>query len=303
MDNSSTQKLLYLFNILADGEKTKKDIIKEFENANITLCRSLINKYVKQYQQYGIDIKNKVNNKRENVYYINDTTPTLDFTREELNVISDVKKLLIAQKNYNRIRKIMCLFYKLAKYIKDIDMQREFVDFGYYSTLNWFLVRQLEKHCQNKDVIALDYVVPRGECMNVLIHADSLKISGWSQRLYLHGVFKDSKHFSHLPVDRIFIIKNVITKAKRFDISTNMLSYTVSKKLYQATPIDLQEKVVKETKNEITLERPVDDDFYIIQRLLSFCPEIYNISDERIKTLFREKLEILRTSYGDEFDK
>ena len=36
---------------------------------------------------------------------------------EELSILSDIKKLLITQKNYNHIRKTMRLFYKIAKYV------------------------------------------------------------------------------------------------------------------------------------------------------------------------------------------
>jgi len=303
MDNSSSYKLLYLLNLLADGEHTKSDIIEEFRRANISVGRSLINKYIEQCDQHGIEIESKINAKRENVYFLKKTEPCLNFTREELDVISDVKKLLIAQKNYTRIRKTMRLFYKLSKYIKDNDIQREFIDFGYYSTVNWFLVNQLEKHCKNKDLIELEYILPRGECMNIILHADCLKVSSWSQRLYLHGVFQGSKHFSHLPVDRIFMVKNVINKAQSFEISSNILTYTVSKSLYKQMPPDSEEKIIEETEDKLIVERRIDDDFYLIQRLLSFCPEIYHISDERIRTLFREKLEILKTSYGDGFDR
>lgn len=289
--------------MLQEGEYTKNEIIERFASVGIQVTRPLIIRYIEQFQNYGVKVCHRVNEHRQKVYYINKADTNLEFTREEMDAISDAKKLLIAQKNYDRIRKTMRLFYKLAKCMKDKDMLREFVDFGYYSTVNWYLVKQLEKHCKQKDVIALRYIVPQGECRIITIHADALKVSNWSQRLYLHGVFEGSKHFSHLPVDRIFMIKNVVKRSKRFDIVTNMLTYVVSKKLYEKMYVDAREKIVETNGDKVTIERPIDDDFYLIQRLLSFCPEIYYISDERIKTLFKEKLEILKASYDDTIDR
>ena len=67
-------------------------------------------------------------------------------------------------------------------------------------------------------------------------------------------------------------------------------------------PADLQEKVIEETNDRITLQRPIDDDFYIIQRLLSFCPEIYYISDERIIYIIRIICIILYYKYFSTVD-
>ena len=47
----------------------------------------------------------------------------------------------------------------------------------------------------------------------------------------------------------------------------------------------------------------LETNFYIIQRLMSFCPDLYYISDENIKNKVKEKLSILKASYDKEFDK
>lgn len=303
MDKTSTQKILQLLNILSCKEYTKNEIIEEFKKADMPIAKSLINKYIEQCNQNGFEIKSKVNNKRENVYYIEKEETALELSDEELDVISDVKKLLVLQKDYNKIRKTMHLFYEISKYIEDKDVQREFIDFGYYSTLNWFLVKQLEKHCEEKNLITFEYILPQGACKLITMHADSLKVSEWSQRLYLHGVFEGGRHFSHLPVDRIFAIKSVEQKAKRLDMSTENLVYTVSKEAYEKAYQDKKEEIIGEDGEKVTIERPADDEFYLIQRLLSFCPDLYYVSNSRIKDLFKEKLETLKTLYDDGIDR
>lgn len=299
MTETSSYKLLYLLSVLDDGECTKNQIVEKFKKNNIPITKSLITKYVEQICEYGIEIKSKINNKRENVYFIEKNDFVLEFSEDELNVISDVKKLLTSQKDYKKIRKIMCLFYKIAKYIKDKDIQREIVDFGYFSTLNWFLVQQLEEHCKEKNVINIEYILPQGECKVITIHADCLKMSNWSQRLYIHGILAGGKCFSHLPVDRIYMVKNVVEKNVAFEIKMDIIRYVVSKDAYKEVSKDDKEKIIKDDGLNVTIERINDDEFYLIQRLLSFCPEIYYISCERIKMLLQEKLETLKALYGN----
>ena len=59
---------------------------------------------------------------------------------------------------------------------------------------------------------------------------------------------------------------------------------------------------MKNTRDEVMKLRPIDDVFYIIQRLLCFCPYIYYISDENIKNLYKEKLELLKANYEKTID-
>ena len=303
MKASSTYKLLFLLNLIIEKDCTKNAIIEEFKNSEIKITRTLITHYIHILIQNGFNIKAKINEKREKVYYFEKENISIQLSEEELSTISKLKKLVISQKNYNRIRMMMRLFYKLAQFIDDEDIKLKLIDFGYYSTINWNLVKQLEEHCKNKSLILIDYILPYGGNKIIQISADRLGINTWSQRLYLHGVLDNAKHFSHLPVDRIFMVKKVIKENNQSNVIENNFSYTVDKKTYDKLFKDEKEKVIKIEKDKITLQRPIDDEFYIIQRLLYFCPKIYYISDERIKNLLKEKLQLIKAMYGSKIDR
>lgn len=303
MKATSAYKLLFLLNLITEKEQSKNTIIENFENSGIKITRTLITNYIQKLIQNGFKISTKINDKREKIYYLEQKETDINFSESELCAISDVKKLLIAQKNYDRIRKTMRLFYKLSRFIKDEDSKLSFIDFGYYSTINWNLVRQLEEHCKEKNVILIDYILPSGGNKIIQISADRLKINTWSQRLYLHGVLDNAKHFSHLPVDRIYMVKKIIKKNNYSNVIQNTFTYTVDKKTYDKLFLDEKEKIIKIENEKITIERPIDDEFYIVQRLLYFCPDIYYISDERIKELLREKLQLVKAMYGNKLDK
>lgn len=303
MKVSSTDKLLYLLNLLIDDDYTKAQIIEKFSENGVNIQRSLITNYIERFHKCGIDIKSKVNEKREKVYYYEKKETDLFFTKEEMQAISDAKKILISQKNYDRIRKTMRLFYKLSRYIKDEDDKLKFIDFGYYSTINWNLLRRLEWHCKNKDVVSLDYILPTGGNKTITMRADSIKTSTWSNRIHLHGLLCDRKYFMHLPIDRIYMVKEVIKEKESFSDIQNNLIYKVSKKIYEKSFVDDKEQIIETNKDVVTIKRPIDDEFYIIQRLLSFCPMIYDISNKRIKMLLKEKLELVKALYSNEIDR
>ncbi|MBR5303351.1 MAG: hypothetical protein IKU37_00820 [Candidatus Gastranaerophilales bacterium] len=298
----SAFKILFLLNLITEKEQTKKTIIKNFENSDIKITPTLITNYIHKLIESGFDIKTKINDKREKIYFIVREKTNISFSEEELFVISDLKKLLIAQKNHDRIRKTMRLFYKISQFVEDEDTKLKLIDFGYYSTINWNLVRQLEEHCEKKNLILIDYILPQGGNKLIEINADRLKISDWSQRLYLHGILENTKHFLHLPVDRIFMVKKVIKKNNKTNVIHNTFVYTVDKNMYDKMFVDEKESVLRIEEDKITLERPIDDEFYIIQRLLQFCPKIYYVSDERIRNLLKEKLLLIKAMYGGKID-
>ena len=304
MKSSSTYKLLFLLRLLLEKEYTKNEIIEEFRKIDIPITKTLITNYVHQYINNGIEVKIKTNSKREKVYYLDKIQDANIWLKEnEIEVIQDIKKLLIAQKNYDTIRKTMRLFYKIARFFNDQKELEEFINFGYYSTINWHLVSQLEKHCEEKNIITIDYILPRNGNKYITIHADSIKVGEWNDRLYLHGVLEGAKNFSHLPIDRIYMVKNVVQKNVRFDFVTNFVDYVVSKTTFEQVFRDPKEKIIETNEDKITIRRPIDDDFYIIQRLLYFCPDIFYISDERIKRLFKEKLDMVKALYDDTLER
>ena len=51
MDKTSSYKLLYLLNMLTQGECTKNQIVEQFEKINMPITKSLITKYVEQFRK------------------------------------------------------------------------------------------------------------------------------------------------------------------------------------------------------------------------------------------------------------
>ena len=299
MHATSIFKILHLLNLLLEKDCTKNDIVKDFQSIGININKPTINKYVEKLIENKISIQT-LKEKKENLYHI-EKEKDINFviTPKEMTVIESIKKLLIAQKNHNRIRKTMRIFYKFAKYIKNQETREEFIDFGYYSTINWHLVRQLEEHCKTKDILEIDYMLPNGENNFLTFHVDSVRIGDWSERLYLHGAFENAQSFSHLPIDKIFTIRKVIKKNVAHEIQTDIVEYKISNEILKEITLDAKEKIIYQDKKYTTIQRPIEDKFYLTQRLLYFCPDLYYISDENLKNSVKEKLNSIKSYYDN----
>lgn len=180
----------------------------------------------------------------------------------------------------------------------DDDSKNILIDFNYYSKINWYLADKLEEHCKNKDIIVIDYAKHGCDSMKIKIHCHSMSIGEWSDKIYLWGEVFDNGELSFLPLDKIFMIEEVLEEKVPFNIKPDTVEYKISRTLYDEIDLDEEEKLVKLTEKYAIVKRIKNNKFYLVQRLMSFCPELYYISDEEIKEEVEKKLKLLKKEYG-----
>ncbi|MBQ8476701.1 hypothetical protein IJ531_06545 [bacterium] len=295
----SSLKLLFLLNVLLRGEFSKNEIIEEFKKNNFQIQKTTVGNYIQKLKNYNIPIVVK---QIKNInYYSLDKKYKVELTQPELNAAQDVKKLILSEKNPDIIKKAMRIFYKFALFVKNKDTRRELADFGYYSKINWLLVKELENHCRSKNIITIDYIMPDNSNKYITLHANSIKPGDLSERLYLTGIFKGDNKLSQLPIDRIYTVKKVVEKNAKINIKTDILTYKISKEMFDKTGLDDNEELDYIKDNIVSIKRQIKDIFFTLQRLLYFCPDLYYISDPKIKELVKEKLYNLKDMYSNEF--
>lgn len=300
MKQETSLRILFLLNLLYKGKYSKNEIMEEFKKNGVTVRRSSINNYIEKLKEYDIPIV--VEQIKKSNYYSIKNECQLDLKTSEINASSDVKRLLISEKNEYIIKKAMRVFYKFALQTEDKGIRQELINFGYYSKINWLLVKCLREHCKKKNIIKIDYLLPNGKNRYINFHADTIRMGEWSERLYLSGFFEGDNKISQLPIDKIFMIKKVIKENVRISFETKVLTYKVGLDTYNEAQPDEKESV--QIKDNIAIiKRPADDIFFTIQRLLYFCPDLYYISDVGIKNLVQEKLYTLKDMYDDEIYK
>ncbi len=295
--NKATGQALHLLCLLSDKKCTRLEIIEEFRKHNCFISKTTVSNYIAKLIQCNIPIAFEKIGKTKK-YYINKKKIYTDFHTYEVSISQEMKNLLICEKCYQNIRMAIAIYYKFALKTKDQFKRKQLADFGYFSKINWKIVNELEEHCEQKNIIKVEYLLPKGGFMDIKIHADRLKIGDWTNRLYLTGVFEGAQKFSNLPVDRIYMVKDIVKKNVRFDLETEILTYKVTKHAFENSPYQRGEVVFGTDEGLLVVDRPLDDDFNIVQRLLHFCPDLYYISDKRIKKMVEEKLYILKESYN-----
>ena len=78
-----------------------------------------------------------------------------------------------------------------------------------------------------------------------------------------------------------------------------MLEYTVSKKDFDKLGLLENEIISNQNDDKITILSPITDEFLISQRLMEYCPNVYYISDKKIKDTVIEKLKTLEKIYEE----
>lgn len=297
MSTTRTVKILYVLWLLSENVCSKEELLSklsEYCSEHTNSC--LISSYIEILNKNGF-VVNSVKNNKSTTYHLKKKPKKLLFSDDEIELLEKIKKIIISQKDIIKIRRIMILFYKIILALDNNEHKNILIDFGYYSNINWYLVQQLEKHCLTQDVILVDYAHKIKQEMKLKLHVSHMSINEWSDKIYLWGELYDNGELSFLPVDRIFMIDKVIEKNIPFKLPVNEIEYKISRKLYKEIELDKEETLVKLTKEYATIKRNKNNKFYIAQRLLSFCPELYYISDKDIKEEVKSRLKALRSYY------
>ena len=72
-----------------------------------------------------------------------------------------------------------------SKYYKKLDytlVKEEFLHFGYFSQINWKMVLELEKHCKEKNIISIEYILPHNEIKTITMHVDKISMSDSTEK-------------------------------------------------------------------------------------------------------------------------
>lgn len=298
LQTTRVQRVLYTLYLLTKGDISIEKLIEELSKASPKEAdRTSVNSYINTLIKNNFDIEVKKENNTK-IYHLNQKAFKLNFKEDEIWLIEKIKKIIISQKNVNKIKKAMEFLYKFILLMSNCDDDKNIlIDFEYYSKINWYLVDKLEKHCKNKDVIIIDYAKHGCELTKMKIHCNSISIGEWSDKIYLWGELFDNGELSFLPADKIFMIDKVVEENVPFNIKQDDIEYKISRALYDEIDLDEEEKLVKLTEDFAIIKRNKNNKFYIVQRLMSFCPDLHYISDEEIKKEVEKRLKLLKKEY------
>ncbi|MBR1618167.1 hypothetical protein IJ670_08460 [bacterium] len=153
----SSDRILFLLNLLSRGKYSKDEILKEFKKENIEISKTTLNNYLNTIKECSLPLKS-IQEKKVHYFTLSKKNSEIVFDEAELAALQDVEKLLVLENNWENTKKALRIFYKLELNFKTREEKLPLMDFGYYSKLNWQLVKELKQHCKEKNIITIDYL-------------------------------------------------------------------------------------------------------------------------------------------------
>lgn len=301
--SSTGFRVLFLLDLLLKAPVGKDDIINELsKNPYVSnISKETVRLDLNTLKAAGFEIEN-LGKEKNYKYKINWSPIKFGITKKELRVLTQTKDAVLKLSNPDFIIKLYRLFEKISNVIEDDNTIFELLNFRYFLSIDFQILKELATLVKRKKEVVLLYNSPNSGLKEIKIKLKSLKYNG--SKLHLTGTSLNYPDNTILRVDNIVKIVKILGK---MEISAKS---TVKKTTFKITPKCLknmsllnEEKILKERKNFIEIEIKSDNDFTVVQRLLSLGNDLISIKNKEIKEKYLETLKNMLkiyTSNGEE---
>lgn len=294
-------RIISIFNMLLDGPCSDEKINEKLQEDIIgarTLSQDTIYIYINTLKALGYIITRP--SKNNNYKYILKSHPfMLNFIDEEIATLVEIRrylsnlddwKLMVkADKLYNSIIENLNLENKklFTQMLKDCLRNNE-------TGQRTHLINLIEKYCDKKRTLMVNYVSPESGEKRIQIISDKLVYENGA--FYLWG-YSELGESLYLRVDRIKEIEAVNIKTSRHDPKIFRVQYKLTgTQALIYNPAD-NETIVDKNENGVLIDAMIQSKFKFIQRILSYGSDCTIISPDNIKKEVITKLKSIINSY------
>lgn len=298
--SSTGFRVLFLLDLLLNTPLSKDEIISKLSsNPYITnISKETVRLDLNTLKAAGFEIENT--GKAQNYKYkINWSPIKIKFTKKELNVLINARNAILKLSDWEYIVNLYCLFEKISKFIKDEDEINELMDFGYFLNVDFKILKELNALTKRKKEILLLYNSPNSGKKEIAIKLKEIKYN--DSKLYLTGTSKDYPDNTILRVDNVLNIIKILKESKTGKKSPQKkMQYRIHPNAKEYLNLLGEEKILKENDTFIEIEIKSDNEFSVIQRLLSFGDDLILIKDKEIKEKYTLTLKNMLKTYEEE---
>lgn len=158
------------------------------------------------------------------------------------------------------------------------------------------LVKSLEKHCQERRLIFLNYISPRSGSKIMEIIPEKLSFD--KGILYLWCYNTQLEETQYLRVDRIKEVKVVNLEQKEYKSKAYKYTYKLTGSSALTYIPSKDENILEKTDKEVVIEANVPNKFKFIQHILSYGCDCTVLSPEDIKKEVMTKLKAMIDVYN-----
>lgn len=218
----------------------------------------------------------------------------LEISKEEIALIRRAYKKILHTVSIDFILKYDELFAKLASYMNDSEEKEELLGLSIFKSIDKGLIKDLLDDCKKNRTLKLIYINPSSYKENVKeVFAQQLAIMNESLYLYCYDFSK--KKSVTLNVSRIKSIISRIIGGNGLD--SEKISVKFLLKNSEIIDIEENEKILETTDNGFIVEGQYFNEFYAIQRILSFGADCKVLEPVEFKDKIISKLKSMRSIY------
>ncbi len=283
--SSTGFRVLYLLDLLLEAPRTKDDILNELlKNPDVSnVSYETIRLDLNTLKKAGFEIENlgKTNNYK---YKIKKDPIKFKLTKKELKVLTQTKDAILKLSRWEYILKLYKVFEKISGLIEEDEIINEIMDFRYFSGVDFEILKNLNALTKRKKTVLLLYNSPNSGTKEIQIKLKEIKYEG--SKLHLIGISENYPDNTVLRIDNIVKIIKILSKnetAKKGGLKKTV--YKIKKEAFRFMNLLSEEKVLKEGEDFIETELKSDNDFMVVQRLLSFGDNLISIKNKDINCI------------------
>ena len=298
--NSTGLRLFVLLQLLMQKDQTKAEIFEYFKNnyKNLNISTDILRLDINTLRTAGFDIV--AGEKKDNYKYSLKWNPLkINFDKNEINILNQIKTLIIQSADLDKIMDLYNLFEKISKFINDENTKERFLNFGYFHNVNFNLLRKLIAYCEKQQCIEILYNSPNSgeknislKCYKIIHDKNTNKIHLWC---FANG-YNEGK-LAYFRVENIIkISKNSIPEDIKF-ILPEKCKITLKGKSMEEYKQENGEKIIKKTKDYVKFETEILTEFHFVQRILNYGEDCIWVDNANIRKRILEKLYEIKKIY------
>ena len=279
-------RLLYILELLIQKNASKDEVL------NFVVEKAKIKNYSKETLKLDINslikagFKIKRKGARENFKYELEQTPKLlKFNKEELETLNFIKNAILEVLDYKEILEVKNFIYSNKEFFEN---NGHIFDFMGFNKVNSKIIEKAVYLIKTKTPSRIIYSSPKDGRKEFTGFLGEITIRG--EKLYL-SLYDDliQKKLS-LRLDNIKNIEETNFISKKFKNKKEGFRYKITRTYFENNPILKTENLVKIEDDFVEIENIEENEFFVIQRLLTIgkdCVKIYNekIKEKILKTL------------------
>lgn len=281
-------RLIGILEVLYKKELTRADIINWFVE------KQKIKSFSIETLKLDLNTLNKLGYKLDRIR--KNTLNYLSFNQEIKMVMLDetevifmlaIKNLAMELLDYKEIFVLKKFFKKVSKFVQD-EHKAQFNDFKFFNFVNEKIILILENAISNKKSCEILYDSPSKEKKKIEILP--LQILTRNNKFYLKCYSKTHTGIVSYRIDNIKAV-NILLKQEIFEeIKKPKERFVITKKYYDFGLLQKQENIVEENKKFLTIETDEENDFFLMQRIITMQKDCVGIKNKEIKEKILDSL-------------